>query len=102
MVVLLALRDRARHGYEITKELERLSRGQIVMQAGTLYPILHKLERKELIVSDWQMGPEERPRRVYSLTENGRTEVERQVTEWIEFAAALTGVIEGTGGAQPA
>lgn len=101
MVVLVTLRERPRHGYEITKELERLSKGQIVMQAGTLYPILHKLERKELILSEWQMGVEDRPRRVYSLTEQGRLEAEKQVAEWMEFAAALTHVIEGTGGAQP-
>ncbi len=63
MVILVTLRERARHGYEISKELERLSKGRLVMLAGTLYPILHKLERKELICSAWETGADERPRR---------------------------------------
>ncbi len=96
MVILVTLRDRARHGYDISKELERLSKGRLVMLAGTLYPILHKLERKELICSTWETGVDERPRRLYALTDKGRTEVERQVAEWIEYATAISDVIQGT------
>jgi len=102
MVILVTLRDRGRHGYEISSELERLSKGRLVMLAGTLYPILHKLERKGLIASVWETGADERPRRIYTLTEIGRIEVERQVTQWVEFATAIGDVIEGTGGAQTA
>lgn len=102
MLVLVMLRTRPRYGYEINKELELLSHGRLIFQAGTLYPILHKLERKELITSAWEHLPDERPRRIYVLTDKGRTEVDRQVKEWVDFATAVGNVIEGTGGAEPA
>jgi DNA-binding PadR family transcriptional regulator len=102
MMVLVLLREQARYGYDIGKELERLSEGRLLFQPGTLYPILHKLEKKELIKGIWEHPEGERPRRIYALTEQGRDQVEKQIEEWLDFTRAVRIVIDGSGGPQPA
>ncbi len=96
MMVLVLLRERARYGYEIRDELERLSNKALTIQFGTLYPILNQLEKDGLIQGDWEKPEGERMRRIYALTEAGRAEAEQQVEAWARYSAAVNQVIEGT------
>jgi PadR family transcriptional regulator, regulatory protein PadR len=97
-LALSVLKDGARHGYDIAREVERRSNGEITFKHGTLYPALHALEKDGLIVSAWEHLDGERPRRVYSLTEQGAEELDRCVEAWNSFARAMNRVIQGGAG----
>lgn len=92
-LVLSVLRDGARHGYDIAREVERRSENSLTFKHGTLYPVLHALENEGLIASEWEHPDGERPRRVYRITETGLAELERCVRTWQEFARAMERVI---------
>jgi DNA-binding PadR family transcriptional regulator len=77
MLVLSLLEARARHGYEIGKQIESASGGQLRFRIGSLYPILCRLEDKGLISGRWIERPGERRRRFYKLTPAGRKALER-------------------------
>ncbi|HUF50747.1 MAG TPA: helix-turn-helix transcriptional regulator [Longimicrobiales bacterium] len=71
LLVLATLRGGARHGYQIALEVEARSGGAFELQHGTLYPILHRLERERLIRGRWQKGGG-RQRKEYVLTRAGQ------------------------------
>lgn len=71
LLVLATLRGGARHGYQIALEVELRSGGAFELQHGTLYPILHRLEREGLIRGRWQKASG-RQRKEYVLTRAGR------------------------------
>jgi DNA-binding PadR family transcriptional regulator len=74
LLVLAALADGPRHGYQIALDTEARSDGLFVLQHGTLYPVLHRLEAAKLVRSEWR-EEEGRRRRVYTLTAAGRHEL---------------------------
>jgi DNA-binding PadR family transcriptional regulator len=94
-LVLVILRDGSLHGYEIAREVERRSGDRISFNHGTLYPVLYALEKRGLIVSQWEQPAGERRRRMYTLTDDGRVEVERAIAQWHSFSEAINRVIEG-------
>lgn len=71
LLVLATLRGGALHGYQIALEVEARSNGAFELQHGTLYPILHRLEREKLIRGRWATGGG-RQRKEYALTAAGR------------------------------
>jgi transcriptional regulator len=89
MLVLSLLEARARHGYEIGKQIESASGGQLRFRIGSLYPILCRLEDKGLISGRWIERPGERRRRFYKLTPAGRKALARERTLWKQFVVAV-------------
>lgn len=94
ILVLSVLRDGARHGYDIAREVDRRSRNTLTFKHGTLYPVLHTLEKDGLIESAWEQPIGERTRRVYQLTELGQEELTRCVATWETFTRAMNRVIQ--------
>jgi len=94
-LVLSVLSREPMHGYSMTKEMERLSQGVLTLKEGTLYPILHSLERDGLIVARWESTPGGRDRKVYHLTDEGRGELRRRAQEWEQFRTAVDAVVQG-------
>lgn len=76
LLVLAALRDGDKHGYQIALDVEERSEGVFVFQHGTLYPILHRLEANKLIRGRWSGARGQRRRKVYTLTPAGRQRLE--------------------------
>jgi DNA-binding PadR family transcriptional regulator len=93
-MILAVLRDGSRHGYDVAREVERRSDRRISFNDGTLYPILHSLEKEGLIVSAWENPTGERRRRVYALNDSGLLELSRQVAAWQDFASAVNQVLQ--------
>ena len=87
------LRDGPMHGYEMAKEIERRSRGYFKLKHSTLYPILHKLEKRGLLRGSWQSPAEGRPRKHYSLTPAGAAYHEQNTSDWRELFAAVQTLI---------
>lgn len=71
LLVLGALREAPMHGYQIALRVEARSAGEFELQHGTLYPILHRLEREGLIEGEWDRESGRR-RKLYTLTRKGR------------------------------
>jgi PadR family transcriptional regulator, regulatory protein PadR len=82
MLILAALRDGAKHGYQIALEIEERSGGFFAFNHGTLYPILHHLEKEELIDGRWAEGEGRRKRKEYVITAAGREHLRRRQGEW--------------------
>ena len=91
--MILALLDGGPlHGYAVIEELKARSGGELDLPEGTVYPALHRLERRGLLQSSWSQA-EARRRRVYRLTPRGRRELESRTREWRAFARVVDGVL---------
>jgi PadR family transcriptional regulator PadR len=101
-LILAVLKDGPQHGYALAREINRRSNQALKCKQGTLYPALHALEEDGFIAGIWEHTPGERPRKVYSLTEAGRTELERRIKTWTQFSLAVGSVIGGIPHEQPA
>jgi DNA-binding PadR family transcriptional regulator len=88
LLILSVLADQSRYGYLIQQKLEDDSGGMVTVQAGTLYPILHKLEAERLIRSRWERTSG-RGRKWYELTAAGRRRLVQQAQQWDEYARCL-------------
>ena len=77
------------HGYGIARRIEQTSGDNLVVQYGTLYPALLKLEQEGYIASEWGVSENNRRARYYRLTRAGRRQVERETREWQETTAIL-------------
>jgi transcriptional regulator len=92
-LILKAIADGPRHGYAIARWLEQATRDSLVIEDGSLYPALYRLEANGFIASDW--GRSELGRRVkrYALTPKGRRRLKRDTATWARFAQAVSGVL---------
>lgn len=93
VLLLAALEDGARHGYAVKEALRTGSGGRFDLPTGTIYPALHRLERAGLITGSWSVV-EGRRRRSYQLTDAGRGRLAGERTNWREFAATITALLE--------
>lgn len=94
-IVLAALEAGPAHGYAIIETIRRLSDDTFDLPEGTVYPALHRLEQAGLLASTWTDPAAGRRRRVYTLTDEGRTALARRRTVWDRFARAVSAVVTG-------
>jgi DNA-binding PadR family transcriptional regulator len=94
-VILTALAAGPRHGYQLALDVETRSSGQFRLNHGTLYPILHKLERAGLIRGDWDGSAGGRRRRCYTLTADGRARADELRAQLAAFTARLGDALGG-------
>ncbi len=85
LLVLSVLADEPKYGYLIQQSLADETGGLVNVQAGTLYPLLHRLEAEKLVRSRWDHSTG-RKRKWYELTPSGRKRLERQAHQWREYA----------------
>jgi DNA-binding PadR family transcriptional regulator len=88
LMILSTLADGAKYGYLIQQRLGEASRGLISMKAGTLYPILHKLEEDKLVKCHWE-DTTGRQRKWYELTAKGAKRLQHRASQWLQLAATL-------------
>lgn len=96
MLVLSIIEPGNKYGYEIIKEMEERSFGSFVLKEGTLYPILHDLEREELIISTTYKMENNRIRKYYKITKKGKAYLYNKKKEWSEFVLKVNGIIGKT------
>ena len=95
LLILSALERGPKHGYELALDIEQRGAGMFGFKHGTLYPILHKLEKRKLIRGAWtDEGPRGR-RKSYDLTARGRGYLNELRSSWKTFSERLLAVIEG-------
>jgi PadR family transcriptional regulator PadR len=94
LLILSALRDGAKHGYQIAIDVEEESNGLFRFRHGTLYPILHRLEEDGLIEGSWSKG-EGRRRKVYALTRAGERHLTGEADRVDEIVGRLMSILRG-------
>jgi transcriptional regulator len=90
LLVLSLLEDQPRHGYDISKLIQIRSGGILRFHVTSLYPLLYRLEDRGWIASRWVEKAEQRRRRYYSLTPEGRKVLRSQRKSWKEFVTAMS------------
>ena len=95
MLVLALLKEREMYGYQIIEELEKRSNQVFRLQEGTLYPLLHSLERDKLVTARDQETPSGRRRRYYRITAAGLRALEEKKEEWQVYSRAVTAILAG-------
>ena len=85
LLVLAVLAETASYGYEIVKRLNKETEGIFLWQEGTIYPVLHKLEKAELVRTQWQQADTGRRRKYYYITAQGRKALTARTKEWKAF-----------------
>ncbi|MEQ8846437.1 PadR family transcriptional regulator [Botrimarina sp.] len=100
LLVLQTLDGGPKHGYQIARHIFSASGDLLRVEEGSLYPALHRLERRGWVVSEWGQSEANRRAKYYRLTRNGRSQLKTEVASWRAMAEAIGKVIE-TGAATP-
>jgi len=89
LLILSLLGARPRHGYELSKLIESRSGGQLTFHVDSLYPLLYRLEERGWLKGVWVEKPNERRRRFYKVTAEGRRVLARQRKTWAAFVESV-------------
>lgn len=93
MLILALLKDGDKYGYEMVDELARRSDRTFELKEGTLYPLLHALEKNKFVESYVMQTSNGRERKYYRLTDEGRKELEYKTKEWRVFTQKVNTVL---------
>jgi transcriptional regulator len=83
------------HGYGIARWLREHSEEEFQVEEGALYPALRRMEKRGFLVSDWDVTDTGRSAKVYRLTALGRAELDKAMTRWERYVAAMGQVLGG-------
>ena len=101
LLILQVVAGGAIHGYAIAQRLQLISRDVVQVPQGSLYPALHRLERRGWIASEWGVSDNNRRAKFYRLTSAGRARFRAQAPLWHRHAEAIAVALRRTS-AQPA
>jgi PadR family transcriptional regulator PadR len=93
LLVLEQLRWGPSHGYGISLALRTHSADLLQVDAGSLYPALHRLERQKLVKAQWEISERKQRTRVYRLTPVGRKHLAGERSRWEQMSAAIASVL---------
>lgn len=93
MLVMSVLKNKDLYGYKIIKEIETLSDNVFSLKEGTLYPILHALEKENLLESYWD-DSDGRKKKYYHLTTKGQKQIMEKKEEWQVFQKSVNKVLD--------
>jgi transcriptional regulator len=94
LLVLKMLTPGPLHGYGIAQKILLTSKKVLDVQQGSLYPALHRLERKGFVSAEWRESDNGRMAKVYSLTKDGRKHLAGELADWERYASAINWVLE--------
>ena len=90
LLILSLVEDQPRHGYDIGKLIQLRSKGALKFNVASLYPLLYRLEKRGWIEGKWMERANQRRRRLYRLTPEGRKVLAAQRGGWLAFARAVS------------
>lgn len=94
LLILKTIAGGPKHGWAIAKRIQQISNQELQVQQGSLYPALHRLEQQGWIRARWKESDTGRPAKFYSLTRDGRQQLERELANWTRLSSAINLVIE--------
>ena len=96
VLILKTLSWGPRHGYAVVKWIQEVTGKVLMVEEGSLYPALHRLERRGWISSQWGVSENNRRAKFYSLTAAGRQQLRAQTANWQRFSEAVSRVLTST------
>jgi len=94
ILILRTLALEPKHGWAIAKRIQQVSREVLLVQQGSLYPALHRLEQQGWIKASWGETESGRKAKFNSLTRSGRAHLERESAQWERLSSAINLVLE--------
>jgi transcriptional regulator len=97
LLVLETLRWGPQHGYGISQAI-RLNSGDVLqVDTGSLYPALHRLEKKKWVASEWNLSENKQRVKIYRLTAAGKKQLSTERSRWKQLLEAMSGILEPKG-----
>src|SRR5258705_5907447 len=94
LLILKTLRAEPLHGYAIVQRIQQRSEDVLVVEEGSLYPCLYRMEEKGWITAEWGQSENNRRAKFYSLTRAGRKQLEEEMALWARTHRAITLVLQ--------
>ena len=94
LLILKALSLGPQHGWAISERLHQVSRATLQVPQGSLYPALHRLERRGWIRAEWGASDNNRRAKYYELTRSGRKQLEHNSAAWRKLAVAVGQILD--------
>lgn len=94
MLILKTLALEPLHGWAVSERLQQISRDALRVQQGSLYPALHRLERRGWIKAKWAMSENNRHAKYYELTARGHKQFEAEMAAWRKLAHTIAQVLD--------
>jgi PadR family transcriptional regulator PadR len=95
LLILRTLALGPQHGWAISERVQQVSSDVLQIQQGSLYPALHRLERRGWIKAEWGASENNRRAKYYELTRSGTKQLEVEKDAWLRLTTAVTQVLEG-------
>ena len=94
LLILKSLSLEPQHGWAISDRIQQISKDALRVQQGSLYPALHRLERKGSIKAEWGASENNRKAKFYELTAAGRKQLDADARSWRKLAGAIAQVLD--------
>jgi PadR family transcriptional regulator len=94
LLILKTLAVGPKHGWAISERLHQISSATLHIRQGSLYPALHRLERRGWIKAEWGASDNNRRAKYYELTKRGRARLDEEISAWHKLSAAVARVLE--------
>jgi PadR family transcriptional regulator PadR len=94
LLILKALSAGERHGLGVSRRIEQITGGTFVVQPGSLFPALHRLEEAGWLASSWEASENNRRAKYYELTKAGRRQLGEETQQWNRIALAIARALE--------
>lgn len=95
LLILRTLAAGAQHGWAVSERVQQMSSDVLRIQQGSLYPALHRLERRGWIKAKWGTSDHNRRAKYYELTKSGAKQLEQETESWRKLTVAVAQVLEG-------
>ena len=96
LLILKVISIEPKHGWAIAKRIEQISDDTLLVQQGSLYPALYRLEHQGLIEADWRATETGRQAKFYTLTRAGQTQLGTELANWKRLSEAINLVVRMT------
>ena len=94
LLILKALALEPQHGWAVSERVQQMSSDMLQVKQGSLYPALHRLERRGWIKAKWSTTDNNRRAKYYDLTRTGRKELDAQTESWRKLSSAVAQVLD--------
>jgi PadR family transcriptional regulator, regulatory protein PadR len=94
LLILKALSLHPMHGWAMSERIHQVSRAALQVPQGSLYPALHRLERRGWIKAEWGASDKNRKAKYYELTRAGRKQLEAEADAWLRLTTAVALVLD--------
>ena len=94
LLILRTLLPGAQHGWAISERVQQVSENALRIQQGSLYPALHRLERRGWVKAKWGVSENNRKAKYYELTRSGRKQLDEETESWRKLISAVALVLE--------